>query len=208
MERAFLFLLLAVADVSSANAAAMKFSVLGNGTIAAQGEIMEDTPAQFVQFVSVHPNANLVWLDSVGGNIFGALALGLSIRRLNLSTYVGGLYKDGELTAESITDYGECDSACVWAFAGGVKRVFDPMGGVIAVHQFDFEKPVGSAVLDDMSSAQYGMTAIGLYLDEMGVGRGVLDYATIVGSQLHALPAFAVKQFNLGIIYTGGSRAW
>ena len=105
MKRAFLFLLLAVAGVSSATA---KFRVLGNGTIAAQGEIMEDTPAQFVQFVSVHPNANLVWLDSVGGNIVSALAiaanivstlaLGLSIRKLNLSTYVGGL------TAESVTE--------------------------------------------------------------------------------------------------------
>ena len=69
---------------------------------------MEDTPAQFVQFVSVHPNANLVWLDSVGGNIVSALVvagnivstlvLGLSIRKLNLSTYVGGL------TAESVTE--------------------------------------------------------------------------------------------------------
>ena len=108
MKRAFLFLLLAVAGVSSANAAAMKFSVLGNGTIAAQGEIMEDTPAQFVQFVSVHSNANLVWLDSVGGNIVSALVvagnivstlvLGLSIRKLNLSTYMGGL------TAESVTE--------------------------------------------------------------------------------------------------------
>jgi hypothetical protein len=184
--------------MAMAHAEPMKFTLLGTTAVLAEGEIAEDTPAQFLAFMKAHAGVVMVRLDSTGGSIRSALELGRAIRKLNLSTYVGGAYSDtSKLTVESLTNYGECDSACVWTFAGGVDRIFDPLGGTLSVHQFYFEKDPKSSEAENASAAQYAMVAIGAYLDEMGVGREALDLATVAGTELRAMPALMAEQLKL-----------
>jgi hypothetical protein len=131
----------------------------------------------------------------------GALALGRAIRQAGLDTYVGGTYNsiEGGWTAANLKSMGECYSACVWAFAGGVHRFFDANGGVVGVHQFAFS---GERTNDQKNEgegiAQYLMTAIGMYLDEMGVSRRLLDWAALVPpNTIQPLPRAIAEQFQL-----------
>jgi hypothetical protein len=58
--------------------------------ISASGAITADTPRDFERFAQNHDlNGATVVLDSDGGSVHGAIALGRDIRRLGLNTTVG-----------------------------------------------------------------------------------------------------------------------
>jgi hypothetical protein len=67
-----------------------------------------------------------VVIDSAGGNLAGAFALGLILRRIGVPVIVGSV-RDGEL------EPGFCGSACIFALMGGRSRQVPP-GSVVAVH--------------------------------------------------------------------------
>ena len=168
----------------------------GGGVVQAEGDIDSSTVAAFNAYRKAHPGLRRIMFNSEGGSVVEALALGRAIREAGLNTYVGGTYKGGEGTAASLRSVGECYSACVWAFAGGVFRYFDADGGVMGVHQFEFaEDKSAHTAKEGTMSAQFLMTAIGMYLDEMGVSRNLLDWATMTpSSTIQPLPrAIAVK---------------
>ena len=167
----------------------MHFSFGRTNYIVAEGEITDDTANRLDQFVHTIPVGSewrrLLWLNSPGGMVLSSLKLGEKIRELGLETYVGGLYdSSGQLIARS-----KCASACVYAFAGGTKRLLDPSGGEIAVHQF-----FGG----NESSAQYLMTLTGMYLDRVRVDRRLLDYMAVVPpDEISKLPVDIAQQMRL-----------
>jgi membrane-bound ClpP family serine protease len=101
---------------------------------------------------------NVVQLKSEGGSANAAIEIGRLIRLNGLNTYVAP------------TDY--CASACVYAFLGGVQRYGF---GVIAVHDTTYIE--GSKVVknDLPSIIAHSDNKIANYLNEMSIGRPLID---------------------------------
>ncbi len=101
-------------------------------------------------------------LDSSGGSVNDALAIGRTIRSAGLDTRVG----DGAV----------CMSACPYMLAGGTARqVAD--GGLVGVHQHYFgENSILPAFLA-VQDVQRGQAAVMDYLTEMGVDLRLMSHA-------------------------------
>ncbi len=98
--------------------------------ITAAGEIGQDEFERFRAFIAAQrqdgPAPRQFIIHSNGGNVGGALKLGLALRTLGMTVSVGGL-REGRLRG------GFCGSACVFVLMGGSRRVV-PNGSVVAVH--------------------------------------------------------------------------
>jgi hypothetical protein len=108
--------------------------------VSAAGEITPDTPRDFVALAQSRDlrGATIV-LDSSGGAVIPALALGRIFRRLAVSTTVGKTVKltaVGQGTDEraSLSPRGVCASMCVFVLLGGARRHV-PLEGRVFVHQ-------------------------------------------------------------------------
>ncbi|MBM3605400.1 MAG: hypothetical protein FJX25_11805 [Alphaproteobacteria bacterium] len=108
------------------------------------------------------PSETLVRLDSSGGSVSDAVAIGRTIRSAGYMTEVA----DGAV----------CLSACPYMLAGGAARVV-AQGGVVGVHQHYFGQntilPAFMAV-NDLQRAQAGVMD---YLTQMGVDLRLMTYA-------------------------------
>lgn len=198
--------------VLCATAQAMTFTVHdpcggGNADICAprilgRGPITEDDASKLRRLVDEHQKAKLggfsgITLHSPGGNLSGGLALGTEIRRLKLNTIATAQFID---VVRTHNDYREnilvrrveCHSACVYAFAGGVKRTVE--GAAFGVHQFASRTPNPTAE----SSAQVTSVVLRAYLQDMGVSAELLDIASMVPpQQLRQLSAAEIRSLKL-----------
>ncbi|MBR0671161.1 COG3904 family protein [Neoroseomonas soli] len=99
------------------------------------GRITSETPADFRRFVSDNPqnySGVTVYLHSPGGSLTGGMELGRQFRANAVNTVVGHVVRltDPNGAPFAFAQGAECMSACVFAFAGGVRRYYDPVGGV------------------------------------------------------------------------------
>lgn len=107
--------------------------------IAATGNISVDTPAAFSAFAqSRDVKGATVVLDSTGGSVLPALALGRLFRQFILTTTVGRTTKlpsgaEGNERA-TLSPRGICASMCVFALIGGARRSV-PAEANVLVHQ-------------------------------------------------------------------------
>lgn len=101
---------------------------------------------------------NVVQLKSEGGSANSAMEIGRLIRLNRLNTYVAP------------TDY--CASACVYAFLGGVQRYGF---GVIAVHDTTYIENSKVVTADLPLIIAHSDKKIASYVDEMSVGRPLID---------------------------------
>jgi hypothetical protein len=126
-----------------------------------------------------------VFLDSVGGDLNAGLALGRILRKGGFNTLVGGRYQEvapGSLNQRTVLPDSGCFSACAYAFMGGPDRRV-AKDGALGVHQFYSR----SGQIDEGLS-QTIVTLIGLYLDEMGISRHLLDAASVIpGGRMRTL---------------------
>ncbi len=100
------------------------------------------------------PAPEALLLNSPGGSVEDALAIGRAVRRLGLRT---------EVAAGDV-----CLSACPYLLAGGTTRAVNAEGAV-GVHQHYFgESGVLPAFLA-VEDVQHGQGAVMAYLDEMGI---------------------------------------
>jgi hypothetical protein len=147
------------------------------------GPITEHTDADAVAFThaldaalpgGLRGRGNGEWvivLDSDGGNVGAALTWGRDIRQAHWNTMTGIPYP---LAAQWRT--ATCASACVYAFAGGVKRgIFTD--GALAVHQFTNASPKIT-----VAAVQYTTAVITAYLVEMGVSGDLQAIAGLTPS--------------------------
>jgi hypothetical protein len=116
--------------------------------IAVQGAIDKVTLESFETIVSTLGSAKPpVFFNSVGGDVGSAVRLGERIRELGLDTAIAATRVDqrdigilGESPEDAlranvvVSDRGFCASACVFAFAGGVRR-YAPLETSLGVHQ-------------------------------------------------------------------------
>ena len=141
------------------------------------GAITERTPEDFATFLraTAHllPNGYtgqwVLGLDSPGGSVVAALTLGRQIRTLGWNTVTGAPYPIAGTWVDA-----ECASACVYVFAGGVKRAVG-RDNALSVHQF----ADGGAAHMNIAGAQYLSGVIGLYLAQMGVSANLQTVAAL-----------------------------
>jgi len=136
------------------------------GWVSAVGVVTADSPADFDQFAHGHNLAGAtVVLDSSGGSVNDAIALGRRWRSLGLLTTVG-------VSVENHTAHGDqasvvpdayCESMCVFLLLSGKTR-YVPDGAHVRVHQIW----MGDRA-DDPKAASY--SAQDLMIVERDVGR-------------------------------------
>jgi hypothetical protein len=105
-----------------------------------------------------------VYLNSPGGSLVGAMALGRVLRQRGFATVVGAR---SATTGGLMT--GVCYSACPFAFAGGVRRQLGA-GSVLGVHRAENRTPVP----DEAGFQQHVAHDTKFYLAEMGVGEQLI----------------------------------
>jgi hypothetical protein len=154
--------------------------------IAASGMITAETPREFDSFVRGRDvrGATIV-LDSKGGSVLGAIALGRAIRSLNLATTVGRVReqaaRDGKSKRAWVWPRAECQSMCPFVLLGGVKRSIPPEARVL-VHQIwlgDRRDDAAAATYsaEDLVLVQRDIGRLVQYTLDMGGGAELLEVA-------------------------------
>ncbi|MCJ8139995.1 hypothetical protein [Falsirhodobacter halotolerans] len=140
----------------------LEFTAAGD-RITITGQIAPGDADRFTAWLDdTRPDAAGVDLDSSGGSVTDALAIGRTIRARSFDTQVA----DGAV----------CMSACPYMLAGGTARGVAE-GGLVGVHQHYFGEnsilPAFMAVQD----VQRGQAAVMDYLTEMGVDLRLMSHA-------------------------------
>jgi hypothetical protein len=178
--------------------------------ISAVGFITEHTASDFEVFAKDNnvQGATLV-LDSEGGSVLSALALGRAIRRFDMTTTVGRTIvlpsNDGGPTAKLSPD-ADCQSMCVFLLLGGTRRYVPPEARIL-VHMIwlgDKSKRAQdeSYTAEELGLVQHDIGSIARYTVEMGGAIELLETALRVPpwKPLYALAADEVRSMRLTTI--------
>jgi hypothetical protein len=152
--------------------------------ISAIGAITADTPRDFETFAKSRDvrGATMV-LDSDGGSVLGAMALGRTIRRLNIATTVGrtitlGTGKDARA---SMVPRADCESMCAFVLLSGVRRSV-PAEARVLVHQIWLgdrreDATAASYSAEDLVLVQRDIGKLAQFTVEMGGAIDLLETA-------------------------------
>lgn len=152
-------------------------------TIFASGMITTDTPRRLEAFAREHDiDGATIALDSDGGSVRGALALGRVIRGLGLSTTVGRKAGRGTTGSKSGTvgiAPASCESMCAYVLLGGVNRSV-PAKSRVLVHQIWLGDRRDDAVAasysaEDLVLVQKDIGRIVRYTADMGGGAELVE---------------------------------
>lgn len=176
------------------------------GWIGAVGVITSDTPAKFEEFVSGRDlKGSTVVLDSSGGSVLDAIALGRRWRKLGLRTTVGIVIERESAggIARDILPEAYCESMCAFLLLSGNTRHV-PEGAHVRVHQIwmgdradDAKAAIYSA--DDMMIVERDIGRLAKYTFDMGGTGDLLSLALSVPpwEPLHQLSAEELRLTNL-----------
>ncbi|MTE00788.1 hypothetical protein GIY56_10840 [Paracoccus sp. YIM 132242] len=141
---------------------ALEFAAEGDA-IRIAGQIAPGDADRFATWLDRNrPSGTRVSLDSSGGSVGDALAIGRTIRAAGYDTEVA----DGAV----------CLSACPYILAGGTNRQVAPTG-VVGVHQHDFGKNTILPAFMAIRDVQRGQAGVMDYLADMGVDLRLMSYA-------------------------------
>jgi hypothetical protein len=169
----------------SSQAAAKRMTFLETGTggncndcefIIADGDIAIDSVDDFRAVAGKR-----VLLNSQGGSLEGAIALGEEFRKRGVRvTVTAAERRDGEPWYDE-TMKGNCLSACVYAFFGGVERDV-PAESSLGIHAFADEVPDGNAITPmytrlELTAVQRLTGVLLEYTQRMGVDPLVINWA-------------------------------
>lgn len=139
----------------------------------ATGEINENSGEMFDGFIKQYKiQRAIVFFNSGGGSLSGAIELGKVIRRLGFDTGIAS-FKDGATKYEGI-----CASACVYAFAGGVSRYYSAGETKLGLHQF-YSK---DNVITNKTSQEVSGYLVA-YLQSMGLDALAFSASTQAGPE-------------------------
>lgn len=131
----------------------------GIDRIYARGRIEEESAEILERFVAKNGiDRAIIFLDSAGGSLSGALKLGKLIRKLGFDTGIGS-FKDGRLSSNGV-----CASACAYVFAGGIGRYYEEGNAKLGLHQFY----ALNEKIDNQQSQQVSGLLVA-YLQNMGI---------------------------------------
>jgi len=176
------------------------------GWIAAVGVITAETPAKFEDFASGRDlKGATVVLDSGGGSVLDAIALGRRWRDLKLRTTVGTVIEraaaDG--IARNIAPGAYCESMCVFLLLSGEQRHV-PDGARVRVHQIWMgdradDAKGASYSAQDLMIVERDIGRLAKYTFDMGGSGELLSLALSVPpwEPLHELSAAELRATNL-----------
>ncbi len=176
--------------------------------ISASGAITADTPQDFERFAQ---NRDLtgatVVLDSDGGSVHGAIALGRDIRRLGLNATVGHII-DLDAAEQGIvrgkySPRADCESMCGFVLLGGVHRTV-PLEARVMVHQIWLgdrrnDPTAANYTAEDLVLVQRDIGRLAKYTIEMGGSIDLLNLALRIPpwEPMHALTAGETRRTRL-----------
>jgi hypothetical protein len=155
--------------------------------ISASGAISADSARDFLLFAQGRDlSKTTMVLDSDGGSVLGAIALGREIRRLALTTMVGRVVDLGQATGRdaaraTLVPRADCESMCAFVLLAGMHRVVPPEARVM-VHQIWLgdrrEDPTAANYsAEDLVLVQRDIGRLAQYTAEMGASIDLLDLA-------------------------------
>ena len=177
--------------------------------VSASGAITADTARNFLLFAQGRDlSGATLAIDSDGGSVLGAIALGREIRKLKLTTTVGRLV---DLPAEGQQDgarallspNADCESMCAFVLLGGVRRLV-PSDARVMVHQIWLgdrrEDPTAANYsAEDLVLIQRDIGRLAQYTAEMGATADLLDLALRIPpwEPMHALTRAELNRTRL-----------
>lgn len=176
------------------------------GWVGAVGVITADTPAKFEEFAAARDlKGATVVLDSGGGSVLDAIALGRRWRDLRLHTTVGTVIEraaaDG--IARDIAPGATCESMCVFLLLSGERRHV-PDGARVRVHQIWMgdraeDAKAASYSAQDLMIVERDIGRLAKYTFDMGGSGELLSLALSVPpwEPLHELSAAELRATNL-----------
>ncbi|MBN8937713.1 MAG: hypothetical protein J0I13_15860, partial [Rhizobiales bacterium] len=154
--------------------------------VSAAGAITADTPRDFESFAKGRKlDGVTIALDSDGGSVLGALALGRAIRRLGMITTVGKTIPltsvDGGQKRARLQPRAYCESMCAFVLLAGVERQV-PSQARVMVHQIWLgdrrdDPTAASYSAEDLVVVQRDIGRLAQYTVEMGGGIDLLEIA-------------------------------
>jgi hypothetical protein len=201
---------------SPASAATMTFSLAklqGAGLckpdcpviIFANGQISPDSPEDFARFVTSTPGLsktrNAVMISSPGGQVVGALMLGLLWKQLNMTVIVAEPLTDTDKNIIAIRA-ARCYSACAYALIGARTRVV-PDGSQVGIHRMHsirFSRdPADNRFQSDYVLAPEDQVAIlRNYTKIVGINPKLIDLAeTVAPTTIRVLTAAEMKDLQV-----------
>jgi hypothetical protein len=173
------------------------------GWVTAVGMVTADTPNEFDEFARGRQlgGATIV-LDSSGGSVNDALALGRRWRNLGILTTVGtGIDANGDHA--EIAPQAYCESMCVFLLLSGKAR-YVPDGAHVRVHQIWMgdradDAKAASYTAQDMTIVERDIGRLAKYTFDMGGGGDLLSLALSVPpwEDLHELSSAELRLTNL-----------
>ncbi len=176
------------------------------GWIAAVGIITSDTPAKFDEFSNQRKlKGSTVVLDSSGGSVLDAIALGRRWRELGLRTTVGTVVEKPDTGGikRTIAPEAYCESMCVFLLLSGHARHV-PVGAHVRVHQIWMgdradDAKAASYTAQDLMIVERDIGRLAKYTFDMGGSGDLLSLALSVPpwDPLHELSAAELRLTNL-----------
>jgi hypothetical protein len=176
--------------------------------ISATGYITADTPREFEAFAK-DPNVRggVLVLDSDGGSVLGTLALGRSIRSLDMVTTIGRTTpmagSANEDRRATLSPNGNCESMCAFLLLAGSRRYVPPEAHVL-VHQIWLGKKRKQALessysAEELNVVQRDIGRLAQYTVEMGGGVDLLETALRIPpwEPLYRLSADELRRMRL-----------
>ena len=184
--------------------------------ISASGAITAETPRDFESFAQDRDlSGAIVVLDSDGGSVHGAIALGREIRKLGLDATVGRLVAvdDGKTTPADdglkgearvrLSPTADCESMCAFVLVAGVHRFVPPQARVM-VHQIWLgdrrEDPTAASYsAEDLVLVQRDIGRLARYTADMGASVELLDLALRIPpwEPMHTLTRLEIEQAHV-----------
>jgi hypothetical protein len=136
----------------------------GREALTITGEIQPGDAARFADFTADHAPPAVIYLNSPGGSVTDALAIGRTIRDFGADT--------------AMSDADVCLSACPYILAAGTTRII-PEGAWVGVHQHFFGENIALPAFLAVEDIQRGQGDVMAYLDEMGIDPLVMQHALV-----------------------------
>ena len=155
--------------------------------VSAVGAITADSARDFLLFAQGRElSGATVVLDSDGGSVHGAIALGREIRRMALTTMVGrtidlGASAEYDTERAVLSPNADCESMCAFVLLGGVHRIV-PQEARVMVHQIWLgdrrdDPTAANYSAEDLVLVQRDIGRLAQYTADMGASIDLLDLA-------------------------------
>jgi hypothetical protein len=180
------------------------------GWISAVGVVTSDTPKLFDDFADAHDIKDIkgatIVLDSSGGSVLDAIAVGRRWRELGLTTTVG-IVIDRQVASGGSERFSSpdayCESMCVFLLLSGKSRLV-PDGAHVRVHQIWMgdradDAKAASYNADDVTIIERDIGRLAKYTFDMGGSGDLLLLALSVPpwEQLHELSRAELEATNV-----------